>query len=132
MTDIETQVFQMVYDAVKAGYASADVTGVSTLSPTTFPCVSLVETDNSSYLRGEDSGGNIFARVTYQVNVFTDTKGKRKGDAKAILSLVDGVMTSAGFQRLSAIPVAFGEPDAYRIVATYAAIASEKNETYRR
>ena len=56
MIDIETEVFSIVSAEVRKKYPKIYMTGEYVKSPPSFPCVSLIETDNQVYRNTRDSG----------------------------------------------------------------------------
>ncbi len=134
MIDIETEVFNAVATEVRAEYPSIYMVGEYVKSPSSFPCVSLVEIDNQVYRNSRTSSEiENHAQVMYEVEVFTnDTKGK-KTKCKAIIALIDDVMKSLGFTRTLLNPIP-NEEDAtiYRMVGRYRAIVDANNTIYRR
>ena len=130
MIDIETEVFSTVSEKVREQYP----TGEYVKSPSSFPCVSLIEVDNQIYrnTRTTECIEN-HAQVVYEVNVYSNrTKGK-KAECKEILGFVDKQLEALGFTRTLMTPVP-NEVDAtvYRMVARYRAIVSKENVIYRR
>ncbi len=134
MIDIETEVFSFVAAEVRKKYPEIYVTGEYVKSPSTFPCVCLVEVDNQIY-RNTRTTDNIenHAEVIYEVNVYSNkTKGK-KTECKEIIGLIDNLFGRLGFSRilLNQVP---NEEDAtiYRMVARYRAVISKENVIYWR
>lgn len=134
MIDIESEVFTDIATVVRAEYPKIYMTGEYVSTPSSFPCVSLLETDNAVYRNGRDSS-NIenFVQVMYEVNVYSNKTSGKKSECKAILALIDEEMETLGFTRtlINHIP---NEDDAtiYRMVARYRAIVSKDNVIYRR
>ncbi len=135
MIDIENDVFSKVASVVRAKYGNTFfITGEYVKSPSTFPCVSIVEEDNQSYRNTRDSKSNEnHVQVVYEVNVYSNkTKGK-KSQCKEIIALIDETLCNMGFTRtlLNHVP---NEQDAtiYRMLARYRAIVSKENVIYRR
>ena len=134
MIDIETEVFSTVSEKVREQYPKIFITGEYVKSPSSFPCVSLIEVDNQIY-RNTRTTEYIenHAQVVYEVNVYSNrTKGK-KAECKEILGFVDKQLKALGFTRTLMTPVP-NEVDAtvYRMVARYRAIVSKENVIYRR
>lgn len=79
MIDIETEVFSIVSAEVRKKYPKIYMTGEYVKSPPSFPCVSLIETDNQVYRNTRDSGCiENHAQVLYEVNVYSNkTSGKK-------------------------------------------------------
>lgn len=134
MIDIESEVFNIVSKATRAKYPKIYMTGEYVKSPPSFPCVSLIETDNQIYRNTRDSG-NIenHAQVLYEVNVYSNKTSGKKAECKAIIAFIDIQMEALGFTRTLMNPVP-NEEDAtvYRMVARYRAIVSKEKVIYRR
>lgn len=134
MIDIETEVFSIVSAEVRKKYPKIYMTGEYVKSPPSFPCVSLIETDNQVYRNTRDSGCiENHAQVLYEVNVYSNKTSGKKTECKAIIALIDSKMEALGFTRTLMNPVP-NEEDAtvYRMVARYRAIVSRKKTIYRR
>lgn len=134
MIDIETEVFSIVSTAVRAKYPKIYMTGEYVKSPASFPCVSLIETDNQIYRNTRDSGAiENHAQLLYEVNVYSNKTTGKKSECKAIIALIDSKMEALGFTRTLMNPIP-NEEDAtiYRIVARYRAIVSKDKTIYRR
>ena len=134
MIDIESEVFNIVSKATRAKYPKIYMTGEYVKSPPSFPCVSLIETDNQIYRNTRDSG-NIenHAQVLYEVNAYSNKTSGKKAECKAIIAFIDTQMEALGFTRTLMNPVP-NEEDAtvYRMVARYRAIVSKNKTIYRR
>ena len=134
MIDVESEIFTIISTAVRAKYPKIYMTGEYLKSPPSFPCVSLIETDNQIYRNTRDSG-NIenHVQVLYEVNVYSNKTSGKKSECKAIIALIDSEMESLGFTRTLMNPVP-NEADAtiYRMVARYRAIISKNKTIYRR
>lgn len=134
MIDVENEIFTIISTAVRAKYPKIYMTGEYLKSPPSFPCVSLIETDNQIYRNTRDSG-NIenHVQVLYEVNVYSNKTSGKKSECKAIIALIDSEMESLGFTRTLMNPVQ-NEADAtiYRMVARYRAIISKNKTIYRR
>ncbi len=134
MIDVETEIFNTVATALRVRYPKIFITGEYVRSPSSFPCVSLIEVDNQVYrnTRTSDSNEN-HVQVRYEVNVYSNKKTGKKAECKAIISLVDRELERLGFTRTMLQPVP-NEKDAtiYRIVGRYRAIVSKNKTIYRR
>lgn len=134
MIDIESEIFSVVSKKVREKYPKIYMTGEYVKSPPSFPCVSLIETDNQIYRNTRDSGSiENHAQVLYEVNVYSNKTSGKKAECKAIISVIDSKMESLGFTRTLMNPVP-NEEDAtvYRMVARYRAIVSKEKVIYRR
>lgn len=134
MIDIEAEVFGIVSSDVRVKYPKVYMTGEYVKSPPSFPCVSLIETDNQVYRNTRDSGCiENHAQIQYEVNVYSNRTSGKKAECKEIISLIDSKMEKLGFTRTFMNPVP-NEQDAtiYRMIARYRAIVSKNKTIYRR
>ena len=134
MIDIENEVFNTVATVVRAEYPGIHVVGEYIKSPPKFPCVSLVEMDNQSYQRTEDSGSSEnHASVMYEVNVYSNKTIGKKAECKAIATLIDEQMLALGFARTMLQPIPnVDDATIYRMVGRYSAVISKNKVIYRR
>lgn len=134
MIDIENEIFSIVSNVVRNIYPKIYMTGEYVKSPPSFPCVSLIETDNQIYRNTRDTS-NIenHAQVLYEVNVYSNKTSGKKTECKAIMSTIDDTMAALGFTRTLMNPVP-NELDAtvYRLTARYRAVVSKDEIIYRR
>ena len=134
MIDIENAVFNQVATRVREVFPDIFMVGEYVNSPSSFPAVSLIETDNSTRVETIDSGSNEnHANVMYEVNVYSNKTVGKKSECKEIMALIDEEMLAMGFSRVTLTPVP-NEYDStiYRMVARYRAAVSSKHEIYRR
>lgn len=134
MIDIESEVFNTVSEKVREQYPEIFMTGEYVKSPSSFPCVSLIETDNQIYRNTRTSGCiENHAQVVYEVNVYSNKQRGKKAECKEILGFIDRQLEALGFTRTLMTPVP-NEVDAtiYRMAARYRAIVSKENVIYRR
>lgn len=134
MIDIENEVFTIVAKKVREQYPKIYITGEYVKSPPSFPCVSLIETDNQVYRNTRDSGRiENHAQVLYEMNVYSNKTSGKKSECKAIANLIDSVLETLGFTRtlLSQIP---NEEDStvYRVTGRYRAVVSQDKVIFRR
>ena len=73
MIDVEKEIFGIVSKAVREKYPKIFMTGEYVKSPSSFPCVYLVEVDNQIYrnTRTNECIEN-HVQVLYEVNVFSN------------------------------------------------------------
>lgn len=132
MIDIENEVYTQLADAIREQYPNTLVSGEYVNAPTQFPYVSIVEVDNYSAEKHMDNGDTEkYATITYEVNVYVNNiKGKKK-ICRRIMCIVDAMMLSLNFTRLSLTPVPNLEnATIYRIVGRYRA-ETDGNTIYR-
>ena len=134
MINIENEVFNSVATEVRAKYPGIYMVGEYVKSPPKFPCVSLVEMDNHSYQRTEDSGcSENHVSVMYEVNIYSNKATGKKTECKAIAALIDERMLALGFARTMLQPIPnLDDATIYRMVGRYSAIISKEKVLYRR
>ena len=134
MIDVESDVFTAVAAKVRAQYPKIYMVGEYVKSPSSFPCVSLVEVDNQVYRNTRSSSvTENHAQLMYEVNVYSNRKTGKKTECREIMAVVDEALTALGFTRTLLNPVP-NEEDAtvYRMVGRYRAIADVNHTIYRR
>lgn len=134
MIDIESEIFSKVSTAVRAAYPNIYMVGEYVNAPSKFPCVSLVEMDNQSYQRTEDSGSSEnHVSVMYELNVYSNKSVGKKSECKAIAALIDEQMLALGFARTMLQPIPnMDDATIYRMVGRYSAVISKNKTVYRR
>ena len=99
MIDVENKVYTEVRTALKAFNPAIDIQGTYTSNPSTFPHVSIEETDNSGVASAaSNTDPEYAANLTYTVNIYTNTQ-TAKSDAKAIAAVVNDAFLDLGFLR---------------------------------
>ena len=121
MIDIENQVFNTVVNALRASYNGISVYGEYIETPSSFPCVTLVEDDNSEIVsnttlyRNPETASNLM----YTANVYSNLKTGKKAQAKAIMDVVDTQMRNMGFSRTMRSQLPNVDRTIYRVTARY-------------
>lgn len=134
MIDMENEIFNEVSERVRAKYLNIFMTGEYVKSPSSFPCVSLVEADNATFRNSQTSDGKEnHAAVMYELNVYSNkTKGK-KAECKEIVAFIDEILMELNFTRLMLEPVPNqDEATIYRMLGRYRAVISKNKTIYRR
>lgn len=134
MIDIETDIFNEVASMLLEKHPLTFMTGEYVASPAAFPCVSLMEMDNTAYRRTQSSySGENHAEVMYEINVYSNSASMRKEECKTIAADIDEVMIGMGFTRIMLNPVPnMLDASVYRITARYSAVISKDLTIYRR
>lgn len=134
MIDCENEIFSIIANAVRNVYPDSYIIGEYVKSPPKFPCISLVEMDNSVYTRTQtDSSVENHAELMYELNVYSNKKSGKKSECKAIASLIDNEMAALGFSRSMLQPIPnLDDATIYRTVGRYRAVVSKDNTIYRR
>ena len=134
MIDVENDIFNAVATVVRAKCPDIYMVGEYVKTPPRFPCVSLVEMDNQSYQRTEDSGSSEnHVSVMYEVNIYSNKTVGKKSECKTLASLIDEQMLALGFARTMLQPIPnLDDATIYRMVGRYSAIISKNKVIYRR
>ncbi len=134
MINVENEIFDIVATAVRNAYPGIYMIGEYVKSPSKFPCVSLVEIDNSAYVRTQtDSNVENHAELMYELNVYSNKKSGKKSECKAIASLIDNEMAALGFSRSMLQPIPnMDDATIYRVTGRYRAVVSKDKIIYRR
>ena len=126
MIDIENKVLSVVRAAVIAQYPTASVYGEYVEVPASFPCVTVVEDTNYTYVYSKDEQPlEHHAEVQYAINVYSNKKTGAKLEAKAVLKIADEAMQRAGFWRTMTRQVPNVDRTIYRLIARYRAVVGE-------
>ena len=134
MINIESELFNIVSTNVRAIYPNIYMTGEYVKSPSSFPAISLVEMDNTTYISTQTSTEyENHATLMYEVNVYSNKTVGKKTECKNIISLIDKEMTSLGFSRIMLQPIPnMDDATIYRMTARYRAVVSQDKLIFRR
>jgi len=133
LVDAENIIFSSLAADIEAAFPTAFVTGEKVHAPSSFPCVSIVETDNSTHAQTLDSSGiEKHSNLTYEVEVYSNLAAGRKAQCRAIAIFVDGKFMKMGFTRSFLSPVGNISPAIARYVGRYSAVMGRDLVTYRR
>lgn len=134
MINIEEELFSIVATATRAKYPKIYMVGEYVKSPSSFPCVSLIEMDNQQYRNSQTTENNEnHVVVMYELNVYSNkTKGK-KTECKEIAAFIDEQLSKLGFTRTMLNPIPnMEDATIYRMTGRYEAIVSADKTIYRR
>lgn len=130
MIDIESAVFGKVATEIRNKYKAA-VSGEDVDRPASFPAVTIVEKSNTVHLASRTNVENA-AVVMFEVNVYTNSVGYKKSEAKAIMATIDDVFSEIGFTRIMCNPATnLQEATIYRIVARYEGVVDKDFWIYK-
>lgn len=132
MINIANQVYTLVKDALTSYDSNIATSSVYTNTPSKYPFVSVEEIENSVYQNGSDCCEiENYANVEYEINVYTQNENKKsKGDG--ISQVVDTLMKSKGFTRVSRTILQDTNETTYRIVLRYSGVVGKDEVIYRR
>ena len=134
MINIEEELFSNVANVTRETFPNVYMVGEYVKSPPSFPCVSIIEMDNSVYIKTQTSEGDEnHSQVMYEVNVYSNKIKGKKSECKAIISLIDSVMLRYGFTRTMMQPIPnMDDATIYRMIARYTGVVSKDKEIFRR
>ena len=134
MINVESEIFNIIAKAVRNAYPEAYVVGEYVKSPSEFPCISIVEIDNTAYDKTQTSGSlENHADVTYEVNIYSNKTSGKKSECKAVASLIDNEFATLGFSRTMLQPIPnIDDATIYRMLGRYRGVVSKDNVIYRR
>lgn len=126
MIDIANVILREVTEAVQAEYSNCDVLSYNPDVISKFPCVTVVEKDNSTYRRSQDNtSSENHAELVYEIQAYSNNSSGKKEEAKKILALADEAMLSNNFTRTLKSELPNADRSVYRLYASYTAIASK-------
>lgn len=133
MIDMEAALFTGLARALRTAFPGVTVAGEYVNAPSKLPFVSIEEADNFVDARQRDSSDRErYAALLYEVNVYSNKAGGKKGECRKILGYIDAMMYELNFTRISMNPVPNLEDGTiYRLNARYEAMA-DGEKTYRR
>jgi len=132
--DIENELFRILATKLRARYSNIFITGDYAIVPPSFPCVSIVEMDNTPYRKTQTQNDmENHVTVMYEVDVFSNKTSGKKSECKAIIALIDEEMLKLGFDRTFLNPLPNQEnTTVYRMKGRYVAVVSKDQVIYRR
>ena len=134
MINVENEIFNIVAKAVRKVYPDIYITGEYVASPPKFPCVTLVEMDNSAYTRTQ-TGSSVenHAELMYELDIYSNKKSGKKSECKAIAALIDKELAALNFSRIMLQPILnIDDVTIYRVKGRYRAVASNDKKIFRR
>lgn len=133
MIDIESDILQLVEEAVAAKRPDVEMYDIETRAPASFPCITLREMDNYCHMSSRDtSSTEKYAQVMYELNAYSNLTKGRKKECREIFALADEALIRAGFTRMSMNPVEMQDATIYRLAGRYQAVISRDKVIYRR
>lgn len=134
MIDMETAIFSKIAEKARGKFPKLYMVGEYVKSPSSFPCVSLVEIDNAVYRQSQtQENPENHAAVTYELNVYSNRKSGKKSECKEIAAYIDDILLSLNFTRIMLEPVPnLEDATIYRMLGRYRAVIDRNNTIYRR
>lgn len=134
MIDVEREIFSIIAKGLREKYPTVYIVGEYVKSPSKFPCVSIIEMDNTAYDRTQ-TGGSLenHAEVMYEVNIYSNKSSGKKSECRAIASLLDNEFATLGFSRTMLQPIPnMDDATIYRMLGRYKGVVSKDKVIYRR
>lgn len=103
MIDVENMIFDKVFNDLSASFPNMNlnITNAYDEEIATFPTVIVRETGNIAYRRSEtDENSENHARITFEIEVYSDKKQAARTELKTILNAADEIMQSMKFRRI--------------------------------
>ena len=133
MIDVENAVYTALRAAVLEKYPGATVSAEYVRAPASFPAITMTQIDSSVYERMILPADELeqCAQVTFEINVYTATPGRRKQEGKDIMMVVDAALSSLGFVRIlyNTIPN-LHDSTIHRILARYSGVVDKTGRVY--
>lgn len=131
MIDISNAVYTLVKNALNQHDSTIKTSNVYTNTPSTYPFVSVEEIENVVDINTSDCVVENHAIVQYEINIYTKDPQKRSKGIE-ILAVVNDLLASYNFVRVSKNELQDTNETTYRIVARYEAVVSKDHTIYRR
>ena len=131
MIDCENEVYTRVVTVLREKFPGIDLTGDYTKAPSSFPHVSITQSDNA-VIAERTTGTKEMAQVMFEVNVYSNLQPGKKTECKKIMKVIDEVLFSMNFRRMVLTPVPnMEDATIYRLTARYR-VATDGKNFYRR
>lgn len=129
MIDIESAVFDRVYDAVHEAFPEARIDAGYVERSAVFPAVSVIETNNVPVrTTNTDDNSENFSRLYYEVNIYSDKQGTAKTEARSIAKVVDETMRGLKFYRTMVRQLPNQDRTIFRLYLRYEVIVGIKTD----
>lgn len=133
MIDVENQIYNGLYDALKAYNSAVGVSSTYCNVPAIYPFVSIEQIDSAPYQASmDDSNIENHVFITFEINIYTKDNTYKKTQAKGLANVVDNYMASKGLIRISSVPFEQDNETAYHLIMRYEGVVSKKEIVFRR
>lgn len=133
MIDIEDEIFDRVAKKLRSVEKDVRIYGEDMVTPSAFPCVTLIEADNTTDKNTQDSSCNEnHANLMYEVNVYSNLLSGKKKQCKTLLEVIDNEFISLGFARTTKLYLPVQDSTVCRLTARYSAKVSREKIIFRR
>ena len=118
---------------MREAYPGIFTTTEKVSAPSSFPCVSIVEQENTTYQRSLDAEHKEHhANLMYEIEVFSNLQTGKKSKCREIAGVADEVMLGLNFTRAMLTPIPNADGDIFRYFARYTAVVGEDGFLYRK
>jgi hypothetical protein len=133
MIDCENEVYTRIAKMLREKFPGISVAGEYVKSPSTFPHVSITQSDNPTVSSRIDSSmKENMVKPMFEINVYSNKTGGKKTECKSIAKAIDDLLFSMNFTRLAFTPVPnLEDATIYRITSRYQVVTDGKH-FYRR
>ena len=126
MIDIESLVFDTVYNQLSVSHSGANITAGYDEKTAVYPNVVVREIGNVPYVSGNtDDCAENYSRVTYEVEVISNKAGSARSECRTILADADTIMQSMKFKRTYKSQAFNLDRSTFRQYARYEAIVGK-------
>lgn len=137
MIDVETQVFNDLYNAVHLAYPDVMMGTIADPVQITFPYVNCIVSDSAPTYRFVNSSRiEKYRDITIEIEVYTNLVSGRKAQAKGIMALIDAELLAMGATGTSLNPTDLTNPAdnsaVFRLFARYRATVDDNGIFYSR
>lgn len=132
MVDIENELFTIIANELRLQFPGINIAGEYVKTPSSFPHVTIMEEDNSSYKKTEDSCGENHSQLMYEINVYSNKQSGKKAECKSIFKAIDEILSNLGFSRMTKRSIPNLEDSTiHRMLGRYTAIVNNNKIIYR-
>lgn len=133
MIDIESEIYGPISKTLREEFPKISVSGEYVRSPSTFPHVTIEESDNyTSQDKLSSSDREEYSSLLYTVNVYSNKTSGKKAECRKIMARISELLYAKNFRRISCTPVPnMQNATIYRLVAQFV-VETDGTTLYRR
>lgn len=133
MIDCENEVYTRLAKVLREKFPKIDIASEYVKSPSSFPHVSITQSDCYTLAELQDGGTKEnMAVAMFEINVYSNKTEGKKTECKKIVKAIDDELYSMNFKRTAMTPVPnLEDATIYRITARYR-VATDGKYFYRR
>lgn len=133
MIDIESEIYDPIAKTLRKEFPGINVSGEYVRSPSSFPHVTIEESDNYiSQDKLSSSDREEYSSLLYTVNVYSNKTSGKKAECRKIMARISELLYAKNFRRISGTPVPnMQNATIYRLVAQFV-VETDGKTLYRR